>query len=157
MSSILFSICLLMHITGLTLMAGTHVTEFVAFKGILKTYQTDKDAAIYQIRIISRLSVLLLIGAILLGLSGAGFLIITHNAFVSQLWFKIKIIFVLGLVVNGFIMGSKSENRLKQSLMINNSVDERKIEDAIRGMIRFYCVQLGLLFIVVLMAAFKFN
>ncbi|SEO57495.1 Predicted membrane protein [Mucilaginibacter gossypiicola] len=153
----LFQICLLMHLSGLTLMAGTDIVEFVAFRNILKNYQTNKDAAVHQIGILSKLSVLLLIGGILLVLSGTGFLIITHNAFGSQLWFKIKIIFVLGLVLNGILMGQKSENRLKQSLMTGNIAKTQQTEDAIRAMIRFHFIQLCIFFIVVLMAVFKFN
>nr|WP_262494046.1 DUF2214 family protein [Mucilaginibacter gossypiicola] len=146
-----------MHLSGLTLMAGTDIVEFVAFRNILKNYQTNKDAAVHQIGILSKLSVLLLIGGILLVLSGTGFLIITHNAFGSQLWFKIKIIFVLGLVLNGILMGQKSENRLKQSLMTGNIAKTQQTEDAIRAMIRFHFIQLCIFFIVVLMAVFKFN
>lgn len=153
----LFQICLLMHLAGLTLMAGTDIVEFVAFRNILKNYQTNKDAVVHQIGILSKLSVLLLIGGILLVLSGTGFLIITHNAFGSQLWFKIKIIFVLGLVLNGILMGQKSENRLKQSLMTGNIAKTQQVEDAMRAMIRFHFIQLCIFFIVVLMAVFKFN
>jgi len=153
----LLQICLFMHLTGLTLMAGTDIVEFVAFRSILKTYQTNKDAAVHQIGILSRFSVLLLIGGILLVLSGMGFLIITHNAFGNQLWFKIKMIFVLGLVLNGMLMGQKSGNRLKQSLTTGNNVKARQVEDAIRTMIRFHFIQLCIFFIVVLMAVFKFN
>jgi len=146
-----------MHLAGLTLMAGTDIVEFVAFRNILKNYQTNKDAVVHQIGILSKLSVLLLIGGILLVLSGTGFLIITHNAFGSQLWFKIKIIFVLGLVLNGILMGQKSENRLKQSLMTGNIAKTQQVEDAMRAMIRFHFIQLCIFFIVVLMAVFKFN
>jgi hypothetical protein len=146
-----------MHLAGLTLMAGTDIVEFVAFRNILKNYQTNKDAAVHQIGILSKLSVLLLIGGILLVLSGTGFLIITHNAFGSQLWFKIKIIFVLGLVLNGILMGRNSGNRLKQSLMTSNIAKTQQVEDAIRTMIRFHFIQLCIFFIVVLMAVFKFN
>lgn len=146
-----------MHLAGLTLMAGTDIVEFVAFRNILKNYQTSKDAAVHQIGILSKLSVLLLIGGILLVLSGTGFLIITHNAFGSQLWFKIKMIFVLGLVLNGILMGRKSGNRLKQSLMTGNIAKTQQVEDAIRTMIRFHFIQLCIFFIVVLMAVFKFN
>jgi hypothetical protein len=146
-----------MHLAGLTLMAGTDIVEFVAFRNILKNYQTNKDAAVHQIGILSKLSVLLLIGGVLLVLSGTGFLIITHNAFGSQLWFKIKIIFVLGLVLNGILMGRNSGNRLKQSLMTSNIAKTQQVEDAIRTMIRFHFIQLCIFFIVVLMAVFKFN
>ena len=156
-SPILFQICILMHLTGLTLMAGTNIVEYVAFRNIFKTYQTDKNIAIHQISILSKLSVLLIIGATLLVFSGAGFLIITHNAFGSQLWFKIKITFVLGLVLNGFLNGRKSENRLKQSLMTTHTTNAQETVDAIRAMTRFYFIQLCLFFIVILMAIFKFN
>jgi len=153
----LFQICILMHLTGLTLMAGTNIVEYVAFRSIFKTYQTDKDAAIYQIGMLSKLSILLIIGGVLLVFSGAGFLIITHNAFAGQLWFKIKITFVLGLVLNGFILGVKSENKLKQSITTGYAINAKGVADAISAMIRFYFIQLCLFFIVLLMAVFKFN
>lgn len=153
----LIQICIVMHLAGLTFMAGTNIVEYVAFRSIFKTYQVDKNAAIHQIGMLSKLSVLLIIGGILLVLSGTGFLLITHNAFGSQLWFKIKIILVLGAVLNGFLMGRKSEIRLKQSLMTGDSPHAQETADAIRGMIRFYSIQLCLFFIVVLIAVFKFN
>jgi hypothetical protein len=153
----LFQICLFMHLIGLVLMVGTDIVEFVAFKAVLKTHQASKDAAVYQIGMLSRLSVLLLIGGILLLLSGTGFLIITHNAFGSQLWFKIKIVFVLALALNGMLMGRKSKNRLDQSLMTDNAMKTQEAGDAIRAMIRFHFTQLCLFFVVVVMAVFKFN
>jgi hypothetical protein len=153
----LLQICIFMHITGLTLLAGTNIVEYVAFRSIFKTYQTDQHAAINQIGVLSKLSVLLIIGGILLGLSGAGLMIITHDAFAGQLWFRIKMAFVLGLVINGFVMGRKSESRLKKGLMVGDAVNTQQTADAIRGMIRFYFVQICLFFIVVLMAVFKFS
>jgi len=146
-----------MHITGLTLLAGTNIVEYVAFRGIFKTYQTDQHVAINQIGMLSKLSVLLIIGGILLGLSGAGLMIITHDAFADQLWFRIKMAFVLGLVINGFVMGRKREVRLQQSLANSQVINVQQTADAIRAMTRFYFIQICLFFIVVLMAVFKFS
>jgi uncharacterized membrane protein SirB2 len=146
-----------MHLAGLTLLAGTNVVEYVAFRSIFKTWQTDQKAAIHQINMLSKLPVLLIIGGILLLLSGAGFVIITHDAFGSQLWFKIKMLFVLVLIVNGFLMGRRNEIRLKESLTIGDAFNAQEAAEAIRGMIRFYLIQLCLFFMVVLMAVFKFN
>lgn len=147
-----YTLCLLAHLTGLTLMAGTNVVEFVAFRSISRTYQSDSSVAIHQISLLSKLSVLLIIGGILLVLSGVGFLVITHNAFGGQLWFKIKMAFVLGLVLNGFLAGLKSEKKLKYSLVKNHGIDA-----ALRAMVSFYFIQICLFFIVVVMAVFKFN
>ena len=143
-----YTLCLLAHLTGLTLMAGTNIVEFVAFRSIARTYQSDSVAAIHQISLLSKLSVLLIIGGILLVLSGIGLLVVTHNAFGGQLWFKIKMAFVVGLVLNGFLTGLKSEKRLKRGV---------NMENALRGMVRFYFIQLCLFFFVVVMAVFKFN
>lgn len=148
----LLQICVLTHLIGLTLMAGTNIVEFVAFRSISRTYQSDSSVAIHQISLLSKLSVLLIIGGILLVLSGVGLLVVTHNAFGGQLWFKIKMVFVLGLVLNGFLMGLKSEKRLKSSLIKNHGIDSE-----LRAMGRFYFIQLCLFFIVVVMAVFKFN
>lgn len=152
-SYLFFQIALLMHLSGLVLIVGTDVVEFVAYRSIFKTYKMDKSAAVNQIAMMSKLPVLLIIGAVLLILSGIGFVIITHNAFGHQLWFKIKLILIVALAANGFLMGRKSEEKLKQNL----AVDAPETGEAIRNMIRFCFIQLCMLFVVILLAVFKFN
>jgi hypothetical protein len=63
---------------------------------------------------LSRLGVLLGIGAALLVLSGTGMLLLTRGVFIHQLWFKVKLALVAILILNGFGFGGRQIARIKK-------------------------------------------
>jgi len=144
-------VLLILHLTGLTLMAGTTAAEYVTFKEIAKLFSTEKERARSLIGLMKKVSLLLGIGAALLITSGAGLLLLTNGVFVHQAWFQIKLSLVLALILNGFTVGTRNEIKLRKSI----DADAVQGITAIRKLKRFYLVQCGLFFTIIILSVFK--
>jgi len=153
----LMQICLVAHLTGLTLMAGTTVTEYIIFKTFGKMPDIGKEKALNLLQLTKKLSALLGVGAALLILSGTGLLIITHGAFMHQLWLKIKLMLIAALVLNGFLTGSRLELKFKRTINADEPVSSDQLKKAISKFNTFYSVQMILFFTIIILAIFKFN
>ncbi|HEY4207318.1 MAG TPA: hypothetical protein VGM31_10925 [Puia sp.] len=150
---IILQTLLVLHLTGLTVMAGTTVVEYFSFKEFAKLFNTDRERSRSIIGLMKKLSLLLGIGAALLIVSGVGLLIITNGVFVQQRWFQIKLLLVLALILNGFMVGGRQEAKLHKSI----DTDDMQSAKAIRKLKIFYSVQMGIFFTIIFLSVFKFN
>jgi len=144
---------LVLHLIGLALMVGTTVVEYITFKTFAKLFDTERERSCSLLYLMKKLSVLLGIGAALLIISGSGLLIITGGVFAHQVWFQIKLLLVLALILNGFMVGSRQEAKLKNSM----DIDVMQSMNAIRNLKIFYLVQMGLFFTIIFLSVFKFS
>jgi hypothetical protein len=154
---ILLQIFLVLHLTGLTLMAGTTVAEFITFKNFAKMYDSERQRSLSLLELIKKLSMLLGLGAALLILSGIGLFIVTGDVFIHQIWFKIKLMLILILILNGFLVGGKQELKLKSSINANDTQYNEQIKQSILNLKIFYQVQMGIFFVIIILSIFKFN
>jgi hypothetical protein len=155
--SILLPVLLILHITGLTLMAGTTVAEFITFNTFSKMVDKERDRSLTLLELMKKLSGLLGLGAALLILSGMGLFIITNGAFISQLWFKIKLALIVILILNGFLVGNRQGAKLKNSINQTGTYFNEQLNKAMLNLWIFYAVQIGLFFVIIILAVFKFN
>ena len=146
-------ILLILHLTGLALMAGTTVAEYVTFKTFARLFITEKEQSRSVLDLIKKLSVLLATGAALLIVSGTGLLIITQGVFLKQIWFQIKSGLIITLVLNGFLTGARQELKLRNNI----DTDVVKSMEAIRKLKIFHLVQISLLFTIIFLSVFKFS
>jgi len=154
---ILLQICLVAHLTGLTLMAGTTISEYITFKTFRKMSDPREEKALSLLHLIKKLSALLGIGAALLILSGTGLFIITGGAFIHQFWFKVKLILIAVLILNGFLVGGKQESKLKTGISENSGHFNEQLSKAISKLNMFYKVQMGIFLIIIVLSIFKFS
>ena len=145
----LFLLSLLVHITGLTLAAGTTVIGFVVNLRFWKLYTTDKGNALTLLELSDRFSRFIGIGIALLLLSGLYMIYLTEGVFAGQLWLRIKLVLVLVVIVNSFV-AKALEKRIKAILDAHGSVGrlQRKVN-------AFYMVQLFLFLIIFVLGVFK--
>ena len=156
-TQILFQVLLILHLTGLTLMVGTTVTDYIVFRVFLKSLDKDKERSLNLLDLRKKLSILLGIGAALLILSGTGLFIITDGLFIHQIWFKIKLFLVLALILNGFLVGTRQELKLKNIISENESKRSKQTNKAIFNLKIFYMMQMSIFFVVIFLSVFKFN
>jgi len=149
---ILLNIFLIAHLTGLALMAGTTVADTVTFNTFSKSLQKNGTPALNLLALMDKFSALLGIGAALLIISGTGMMIITHGAFAHQIWFKIKLVLILALILNGFVVGGRQKSKLKKHLDAGEQA-----ETTIRNIRLFYLLQMGFFLTIILLSIFKFN
>jgi len=154
---ILLQICLVIHLTGLALMAGTTVSEYVTLKALRKIVNAGNEKAMSLLQLMKKLSVLLGLGVALLILSGTGMFIITGGAFIHQFWFKVKLILILVLILNGFLVGSRQESKLLNGINENDGRLNEQLNKAISNLSTFYKVQMGIFFIIIALSIFKFS
>ena len=103
----LYQIALITHISGITLMAGTTLVEYLFTKHFWKLYASDRSRAITSSENGFNFHLVVNIGIILLILSGVSMLLIFQGVFAKQIWFQIKIGLIVIIAVNGSVVGRK--------------------------------------------------
>jgi hypothetical protein len=152
-SQTLLSLFLILHISGFTVMGGTIVADFTMYSRLRKYLFVDKSRALTMLDGSVKFSMLISIAAILLILTGIGMVIIFHGVVARMLWFKIKMILVLFIVINGALIARPSGIRLRKALG-DNSNDEIAVLDS--KLYIFYVIELTLFLAVFILSVFKF-
>jgi hypothetical protein len=144
----LLPVLLILHLTGLILMAGTTIIDYIAMKTLWK----PPDQQIGLLQFSGKFSMLIRIGAALLITSGFAMMIVTHGVFGEMLWFRIKFGIVIVLVING-IIGNKQSNRFRK-LFTDKQSDLNKLKMKLN---RFYILQLAMFSAIIILSVLKFN
>ena len=144
---------LILHLTGLTLMAGTDAVSFLAFKRLSNALHEDQTAIKFYIKKLMGLSSLLPLGGILLISSGVGLLIITRTY--GQLWFQLKMGVVVALILNGFLFGARQQLKIKQILSAPDGQIHLQLRQPLANLRIFYAIQLTLYGLAVILAVTK--
>lgn len=153
----LFPTFLTLHLTALTLMAGTTLVDFMAYRSLWKIVNQKKELSAGLLQLMAKLPRIIGIGAAVLITSGIGMMALTHGVFGQQLWFRIKFGLVLLLIGNGLIIGRRLGTKLRKLLADDSPVFTEQI-NIIRGSLtRFHLMQLGIFFVIIFLSAFKFN
>ena len=149
---------LFLHLTGLIMIAGTTLIDLVIFKQFWRQYIIDREKGIMIMQTISKLPTFMAIGGIVLILSGVGMMAVTHGIFDTFLWFRIKMIILVLLVLNIVLIGRRGRTKLRKAIMITNqgAIGEN-IESLKRTVSGFQYAQLIFLFLIVLLSVFRFN
>lgn len=148
---------LIMHLSGLTLLAGTTVADYVTFRTFSNQFKTLGEPSDSLLNLMSRLAIVLAIGGGLLLVSGVGLMAVTHGVFMHQLWFKIKLALILVLVINGFLVGNGQVTKLKKGLKQSTTHTDQLVKGAIVRLNIFYLLQLAVFLFIITLAVFKIN
>lgn len=153
----LFPTFLTLHLTALTLMAGTTLVDFMAYRSLWKIVNEKKELSAGLLQLMAKLPRLIGIGAAVLITSGIGMMALTHGVFGEQLWFRIKFGLVLLLIGNSLIIGRRLAVKLRKLLADDGPVFTEQV-NLIRGKLtRFHVMQLSIFFLIIFLSAFKFN
>lgn len=142
-----------MHITGLTLAAGTTLVGFLVNRRFWKFYTADRMKALTVMELGARLPAVIGIGMGLLLLSGFFLMFLTKGVFAEQIWFRIKGILVILVIANSFVARSLTK-RMKTLIAANDSNGLSSLKQKVNI---FYIVQLLLFFSIFVLGVFKFN
>lgn len=138
-------------------MAGTTAVDFIIFNNFCKKFEFEKEKSFTLLEIMSKLSVLLIAGAILLIVSGTGLFIVTHGVFAEQLWFKFKMGLIIVLILNGSFFGGRQGSKLKNIIRESGPDLNSKIKAVNLKLKLFYTFQAAIFFTIIIFAIFKFN
>jgi hypothetical protein len=153
----IFPALLMLHLIALVLVAGTSIIEFVHYRTFWTLLPDQQEKAVGILGATIKSSKLGGIGGGLLIVTGVGMIALTHGVMAEQAWFKIKMAFVLLLLVNGAIGGKRHVIKLAKITSMNTpDVLEQALK--LRGKMRtFFIIQLGILLVIIFLSAYKFN
>jgi len=139
------------------MMAGATLVGFVNYRTFWNLFHQEKVQATGVLAASARFSRLNGIGAALLIVTGAAMIALTQGAFASQLWFRIKIVFVILLIINGGFWGRRLDTKLAKITSARVPVwDEQALR--LEGQLRvFYLMQFAIFLVIIFLSAYKFN
>src|SRR5258706_738281 len=112
----LLQACLVLHIAGVVLLGGTTLMSFVISKQFWNSMQTDRNRAIVINTTTLNFGRITGVGGALTILTGIAMATILGAAVDSQLWFRIKMILVLFIILNSLLFERPQNIKLKKIL-----------------------------------------
>lgn len=150
----LSQLLLVLHITGFTMMAGSIVADFTINRRLNRYLITDKGKALHILEGTTGLLALVGAGALLLIATGMGLVAIFREAVTSMLWFRIKMVLVLIVVLNGVVLARPTSMKLRNVLVQNSAAGPI---EALKNRLRnIYVLQMLLFMVIFVLSVFRF-
>jgi hypothetical protein len=147
---------LVLHITGFTLMAGLIIADFSLDMRLNKYLLADKPRAITILEGAAGFPRLIGLGAFLLLATGIGMVVLLKGVVAKMLWFKIKMFFIVLVVLNGSLILRRQESKLKHLLLENSNGSGNRILALKRNMSIFHLIEITLFLVIFLLSVFQF-
>jgi len=155
-TQISLQVLLVLHIVGFTIMAGTIIADFSIQRRLNKYLISEKSKSVTILESTAGFPVLISIGVLLLLSTGIGMVVIFKGLVFNMLWFRIKMILVLLVLVNGAIILRRNAVKLKD-LLVRNSAESNGAILALRSrMAIFHGTQLILFVAIFVLSVFRF-
>ena len=154
-----YYIALVIHVIGITIMAGTTFIDFITFRAFSKAFVADKNKSLVLENYLYKLQRFLGIGMLLILASGVTMMVKLHEVWGAQLWFRIKMAILLLIIINGLGLRRSVGTKLKKALA-GNVLDGTANEQwhAIkRNFTVVQVIQMALFIIIYVLSVFKFN
>lgn len=152
----LWHISLVLHIIGISMIAGTTLADFVLFRHFTKQFTADRTRAFTIKETMDKLARIYPFGGSLMILSGLLILWSNNFGFASQFWFHIKMLLFIILLVNGNVFARKASMRITRSLGEGNS-SSAVLQPLISRVGMILNIQMVILTIIFILSIFKFQ
>ena len=154
--TVLFQVCLMLHIIGIVVIAGTTFSNYFISKQFWNYINADRQRAIIINSTTLLFGQLTGIGGGVTIISGLAMVAVLHGAITSQLWFHIKMLLVLTIILNATFFARRLNKKLQQFLSANDTTIN--VFDAVKlKMNIYYAIQFILLIIIFVLSEFKFS
>lgn len=141
-------------------MAGGILADFVCMRQFWKLALNDWTRAGSYRQVTSKLRVVVGLGGLLLLVGGMTMIVLVERAgpVKPQLWFQIKMILVLQLILNVIFLGARQAGKLSKLLKLSlNEPPIGKLKRIRSRLNFFYVFQLLLILAIFVLSAFRFN
>ena len=154
-----YNAALVLHVMGITAMAGTTLIDFVLFQQFWKTLPNSKDKSIVLEDTLHRLQKFMGFGMLLIIISGIIMMFYLHHVWGQQLWFRVKMGLLLLIIINGLGLRRALGNKLKKQLnSFGGDGDLTHVRPALKKNITTVLVtQLFFFIIIFVLSVFKFT
>lgn len=149
-------VLLALHITGIVIMAGTTMIDYLTFKTFWKLADQGDTRSLSLIPLMAKYGTFIRTGAGTIILTGITMLILEKGAW----WganFKIKIVLVALLVLNGLLVGNKQGHKLRETVTAHSADFMQHTMSIRESMNRFYPLQLTLFFLIILISVIRLD
>src|SRR6266487_7163987 len=152
----LLQICLVLHLSGIVLLGGTTLLNYIISRQFWSCVEADRNRAIVINSTTINFGRITGIGGVLTILTGVAMVAILHGAVDSQLWFRIKMILVLLIILNSLLFARPQNTKLKRILSTGNKVNN-ELNSVKSRMSLYYLLQLIMLFTIFVLSVFRFD
>lgn len=152
MSMTVYYLALVIHIIGITVMAGTTFIDFITFQAFRKAIKTDLTKGMVLENYLYRLQRFLGIGMLLILLSGVTMMAKLHEIWGAQNWFRIKMGILLLIIINGLGLRRRLGNKLRKVVAVNESWQGLATNFTV-----VQVVQMVLFVVIYVLSVYKFN
>ena len=159
MSATFYNAALVLHIVGITMMAGTSFIDYITFRFFYKTYATDTAKGLVLESYLYNLQRFLGIGMLLILGSGITMMVKLHDVWGAQLWFRIKMGLLLLVIINGLGLRRMLGLQLRKTLSNGTAaiVMGEKWNTIKRNFAMVQFIQILLFITIFILSVFKFN
>jgi uncharacterized membrane protein len=112
----IYNLALVVHIVGITIMAGATFIDFVTFRRFWKVLPSNRQSGLVIADFLYGLQRFLGIGMLVIIVSGVGMMVFLHQVWGQQTWFRIKIGILVLIIINGLAIRRSLGNKLKKLL-----------------------------------------
>ncbi len=150
---------LVVHLIGISMVVGATVASFSTYHHVWQVVYNEKSKALLLIKTATRLRLLQIIGGIFILTGGIMMVSASHGFVTQQTWFKIKMIVLLLIVLNPFLIARPAAIKLLKTLDHQKETASEAV--AINGIKRklnwFHILQLLFFLVIFILSAFRFN
>jgi len=137
---------LALHITGIVIMAGTTMIDYLNFTTFWQFADAGDNRAFGLIPLMARFGTFVRTGAITIILTGIAMFVLDKGAVWTQPLFKLKTLLVIALILNGVFIGNRQGHKLRETVMAHAAEFLEYTTTIRESMSQFYPVQLTLFF-----------
>lgn len=153
----IYNLALVLHIIGISIVAGTTFIDYLTYNQFWKVLSSNRQSAIVTINLVQRLQRFISIGMLLIVVAGIAMIILLPGVWPQQIWFRVKMVMLLLVIINGFAIKRRLTNKLNGLLsdtIMDNTSGFAKLKSSIS---LSNSIQLLLILVIFVLSAFKFN
>ena len=154
---VLIRILLALHITGLVVMAGTTMIDYLTFRTFWKLADQSDSRTLGMIPLMAKFGAYIRAGGAIILLTGITMLVLEKSVWVNQTWFKLKMVLVFLLLVNGLFVGNTQGEKFREAVSMHASDFVNHTVSIRQSLGWFYPIQLLLFFLIILISMIRFD
>lgn len=148
---------LVLHITGVIIMAGTTLIDYVTFKTFWQLVDQGDARFAGLIPLMAKYGAFIRAGGAMIILTGIIILILENGIWWGAPQFRVKLVLVILLVLNGMFVGNTYGSKLRETVSANAHGFLQHTMDIRETLNRFYPIQLLLFFLIILLSMIRFD
>jgi len=157
MDQIIYKSCLVIHIVGITVMAGATFIDMAGFQQFWKNLAVNREKSRMMADNLQRLQRLMGAGMLVIILSGVGMMAYMHQIWGQQSWFRIKMLILLLIIINGLVLRRRLGKQLSRWLDTSGQMTDPALHTLKLRLRWSHLLQLLFFLLIFTLSIFKFN